>query len=152
MTRREFLLVSLAAAAVRRQSRSLKNFVWLRPSVTKAAADLQREFTAMRAAGVHGVIAEIYSGSQALFQSKRLAVRAPWLEMAIPIATAAGLEMHAWMWCMPCSIPEILQKHPDWYNVNAKGESAADKPAYVPYYKFLDPARPEVREFVRDTV
>jgi uncharacterized lipoprotein YddW (UPF0748 family) len=36
--------------------------------------------------------------------------------------------------------------------VNAKGESAADKPAYVDYYKFLDPARPEVREFVQGTV
>jgi uncharacterized lipoprotein YddW (UPF0748 family) len=36
--------------------------------------------------------------------------------------------------------------------VNAKGESAVDKPAYVPYYKFLDPGRPEVREFVQGTV
>jgi uncharacterized lipoprotein YddW (UPF0748 family) len=27
-----------------------------------------------------------------------------------------------------------------------------DKPAYVPYYKFLDPGRPEVREFVQGTV
>jgi uncharacterized lipoprotein YddW (UPF0748 family) len=49
-------------------------------------------------------------------------------------------------------VPEILQSHPDWYNVNAKGESAAAKPAYVDYYKFLDPARPEVREYIRDTV
>ncbi len=46
----------------------------------------------------------------------------------------------------------MIKEHPDWYNVNAKGESASDKPAYVDYYKFLDPARPEVREFVRDTV
>jgi len=53
---------------------------------------------------------------------------------------------------MPCLLPEVLKAHPDWYNVNAKGESAFDKPAYVNYYKFLDPARPEVREFVRDTV
>jgi carboxypeptidase C (cathepsin A) len=39
--------------------------------------------------------------------------------------------------------PDVIRDHPDWYNVNAKGESAVDKPAYVDYYKFLDPARPE---------
>ena len=33
-----------------------------------------------------------------------------------------------------------------------QGRVGGDKPAYVDYYKFLDPARPEVREFVRDTV
>jgi uncharacterized lipoprotein YddW (UPF0748 family) len=106
----------------------------------------------MRASGIHAVVPEVYNGSSALFASTRLPVRAPWLETFVPLATAAGLEVHAWMWCMPCLIPAVLQAHPDWYNVNAKGESAADKPAYVNYYKFLDPARPEVREFVRDTV
>ena len=65
---------------------------------------------------------------------------------------AADLEVHAWMWSMPCMVPEIMQNHPDWYNVNAKGESAVDKPAYVDYYKFLDPGRPEVREWVQKTV
>ena len=45
-----------------------------------------------------------------------------------------------------------MAKHADWYNVNAKGESAVDKPAYVDYYKFLDPGRPEVREWVQGTV
>jgi len=152
LSRREFLVASSLIAATLRAQAQLKNFVWLRPSVTKTPADWQRDFAVMRAAGIHGVIAEVYNGGQALFQSRRLPVRSPWLESAIPIATAAGLELHAWMWCMPCLIPEILQAHPDWYNVNAKGESAADKPAYVPYYKFMDPARPEVREFVRDTV
>jgi len=53
---------------------------------------------------------------------------------------------------MPCLLDDVIKQHPDWYNVNAKGESAVDKPAYVDYYKFLDPARTEVREFVRDTV
>ena len=134
------------------QSGRRKHFVWMRPSITKSTADWQREFAMMRAAGIHGIIPEIYNGRSALFQSKRLPMRAAWLETAIPFATAAGLEVHAWMWCMPCLIPDVIKAHPDWYNVNAKGESAVDKPAYVDYYKFLDPARIEVREFVRDTV
>ena len=106
----------------------------------------------MKSSGITGIIPEVYNGRQTLFRSTRLSVRAAWLESAIPLATAAGLEVHAWMWCMPCLVDDVIKQHPDWYNVNAKGESAVDKPAYVDYYKFLDPARPEVREFVRDTV
>ena len=124
----------------------------MRPSITRTADDWKREFDRLRASGIHGIIPEVYSGRQTLFRSARLPVRAPWLETAIPLATAAGLEVHAWMWCMPCLVDDVIKQHPDWYNVNAKGESAVDKPAYVDYYKFLDPARTEVREFVRGTV
>ena len=160
-SRRAFLQ-TVAAGAVALAHRDLwaqaprpgsrKNFLWLRPSLTKTPDDWRRDFDQWRAAGISGVMAEVYNGRQTLFTSTRLPVRSPWLEGAIPLAKAAGLELHAWMWCMPCLIDSVLTAHPDWYNVNAKGESAATKPAYVDYYKFLDPARPEVREFVRDTV
>ena len=159
LTKRDFLktlgaaaLTPLARASIGAQSRRHQHFVWMRPSLTRTSADWERDFTLMRASGIHGIIPEIYNGRQALFASTRLPVRAPWLESVIPIARNAGLEVHGWMWCMPCSIERVLKEHPDWYNVNARGESAWDKPAYVDYYKFLDPARPEVREFVRDTV
>lgn len=156
MTRRELLkaaaLSAVAFAAPQRTRVTPKNFVWMRPSVTKSLDDWKRDLDLMRASGIHGIIPEIYNGRQTLFRSTRLPVRAAWLESAIPVATAAGLEVHAWMWCMPCLQDDVIRQHPDWYNVNAKGESAVDKPAYVDYYKFLDPARPEVREFVRDTV
>ena len=129
-----------------------KHFVWMRPSPARSDDDWARTFDALKAAGFSGVVPEVYNGTNALWGSTRLPVRAPWLERAIPIAARSGLELHAWMWCMPCLIPAILRDHPDWYNVNAKGESAATKPAYVDYYKFLDPAHPDVRAFVRDTV
>jgi len=128
-----------------------KNFVWLRPDLTKSADTVKREFALMKASGIDAINPEIYNGRSALYGSHRFPVKAEWLETALPLAREAGLEVHAWMWTMPCLLPEILKAHPDWYNVNAKGESASDKPAYVSYYKFLDPARPEVREFVRDT-
>ena len=158
MTRRE-LLKSAATAAISltipRQIRSVpssKHFVWMRPSITRSADDWRRDFELLRAAGIHGIIPEVYNGRQTLFRSTRLPVRATWLNDTLPLARAAGLEVHAWMWCMPCLLDTVITQHPDWYNVNAKGESAVSKPAYVDYYKFLDPARPEVREFVRDTV
>lgn len=158
MTRRELLKTAATAAislTIPRQFRAgspSKNFVWMRPSITRSADDWRRDFDLLRAAGIHGIIPEVYNGRQTLFRSTRLPVRATWLNDTLPLARAAGLEVHAWMWCMPCLLDSVITQHPDWYNVNAKGESAVGKPAYVDYYKFLDPARPEVREFVRDTV
>jgi uncharacterized lipoprotein YddW (UPF0748 family) len=162
MTKREFLRAlaagPLAAAgwpnvASRRPSRGpLKNWVWMRPRLGRAADDWKRDFALMRSSGIHALNVEIYNGREAYYRSRRFPVRADFLETIVPFARTEGLEIHAWMWTLPCLLPEILRAHPDWYNVNAKGESAADKPAYVDYYKFLDPARPEVREFVQGTV
>src|SRR5262245_61753538 len=120
MTKREFLAVLGAAAlsplrvGLRPQTRRWKNFVWLRPSLTKTPDGWEREFNLMRASGIHGIIPEIYNGRQSLFRSQRLPVRAPWLEDVLPIAAAAGLEVHAWMWCMPCLIERVIKEHPDW--------------------------------------
>ena len=157
MRRRDFLKAGVAALAMGHGVRLLgqgrqKHFVWMRPSPAKSDDEWARTFDELEAAGFSGVVAEVYNGTNALWGSTRLPVRAPWLERAIPIAAKSGLELHAWMWCMPCLIPAIVRDHPDWYNVNAKGESAATKPAYVDYYRFLDPAHPDVRTFVRDTV
>ena len=159
MTRRELLKAAAAAALVPfspNQSQSprkpSRNYVWMRPSISRSADDWKRDFDMLRAAGIHGIVPEVYNGRTTLFRSTRLPVRGTWLNDTLPLARAAGLEVHAWMWCMPCLLPNVIAEHPDWYNVNAKGESAVSKPAYVDYYKFLDPARTEVREFVRDTV
>lgn len=129
-----------------------KDWVWIMVDTTKSPSDWKRSFALMRDSGIRAIIPEIYDGKHAYFASNRLPVGKDLLGTILPLAKAEGLEVHAWMWCMPCLIPEIMQKHRDWYNVNAKGESALDKPAYVDYYKFLDPGRPEVREWVQGTV
>jgi uncharacterized lipoprotein YddW (UPF0748 family) len=56
------------------------------------------------------------------------------------------------MWTMPCNIESVRSEHPEWYMVNRLGESAAEKPAYVDYYRFLCPSRPEVSRFLAQTV
>jgi uncharacterized lipoprotein YddW (UPF0748 family) len=129
-----------------------KNWVWITLNPDRSVDDWKRSFAVMRQSGIQAILPEIYDGRHAYFPSQRLPVKTDWLGKILPVAQAEGLEVHAWMWSMPCLIPEIMQKHPDWYNVNARGESAVDKPAYVDYYKFLDPGRPEVREWVQGTV
>ena len=130
----------------------LKNWSWVTANETRSTDDWKRLFHTMREAGIRAILPEIYDGRHAYFPSQRLPVKMDILTKVLPLAMAEGLEVHAWMWSMPCMIEEIMKKHADWYNVNAKGESAVDKPAYVPYYKFLDPGRPEVREWVQGTV
>lgn len=126
--------------------------MWLTTQPDLPRAQWQRDFAQMRASGVDGVIAEVYDGRNAFYASTRLPVKNERLEMLLPLARAAGLELHAWMWCMPCMVEDVMQKHPDWYNVNGLGQSALDKPAYVDYYRFLDPANPEVRSWLRGIV
>src|SRR5436305_11430185 len=164
MNRRTFLktmgvgLPALAVAgplhlrAMDSQQRSLKNWTWITINTNRSNDEWKRMFAVMRGSGVKAILPEIYDGRSAYFASQRLPVKIDLLGKILPLAAAEGLEVHAWMWSMPCMIEEIMKKHPDWYNVNAKGESAVDKPAYVPYYKFLEPGRPEVREWVQGTV
>lgn len=66
---------------------------------------------------------------------------------AICLAHARGLEIHHWRWTL-CRRGKLLQEHPEWYAVNRKGESTAEKPPYVPYYRFLCPTRDEVVEYL----
>jgi uncharacterized lipoprotein YddW (UPF0748 family) len=129
-----------------------KNWVWITLDPNRSIDDWKRDFATMRASNIHAILPEIYDGRHAYFPSQHLPVKTDLLGRILPLARAEDLEVHAWMWTMPCMVPEMMQKHPDWYNVNAKGESAVDKPAYVDYYKFLDPGRPEVREWVQATV
>ncbi len=152
--RRDFLAtIALPAALLPKPVRGTKNWTWITNGGARRPADEWRKrFALFRKSGVQAILPEVYDGRNAYFASTRLPVKADWLGALLPLARAEGLEVHAWMWCMPCMVPEIMRKHPDWYNVNAKGESAVDKPAYVDYYKFLDPGRPEVREWVQGTV
>ena len=73
---------------------------------------------------------------------------------AIPIAQKHGIEVYAWLWTMNLEHDRdrLVKEHPEWFSVNRKGESLADTKAYVDYYKFLCPALPEVREYIKNKV
>lgn len=73
---------------------------------------------------------------------------------AIPVAHKHGIEVYAWLWTMNLEHDRdrIMQEHPEWLSVNRNGKSLADTTAYVGYYKFLCPALPEVREFIKEKV
>ena len=124
----------------------------MRPSTKESDDYWKREFEKIRNLGIEAVLPQIYASNKALFNINGYETEQPLLERLIPLAHSAGLQLHAWMWTMPCNHPDILSNHPDWYVVNRKGESANTDPAYVDYYKFLCPRKEETRRFVQKRV
>jgi uncharacterized lipoprotein YddW (UPF0748 family) len=128
------------------------NWIWIRPSLDKSDDDWKKAFERIKKAGIDGILPEVYSSHETLFDHPNLPVKERWLERIIPLAHAAGLQVHAWMWTMPLNNPDLIKKHPDWFSVNRNGNPSNTHPAYVDYYKFMCPCNEEVAEFVAGNV
>ena len=127
-----FAVICMAAACShqKKEESKLPVYVWQSINSHCDMDTLQRDFHVWKSHGVTGVCIETGSLDQVREASAR--------------AHAEGLEYHAW-------IPSMLRKglpH-DWYAVNRLGQSSDQYPSYVPNYLFLDPANPEVQEFLK---
>lgn len=129
-----------------------KNWTWITTDLKSTDEEWKRAFARWREAGIDAILPEVFGSRAAFYASKHLPVTEEWLERILPIAKAEGLEFHAWTWMMPCNIQEVQEEHPEWFNVNLRGESSLEKPPYVGYYRFLCPSRPEVHDFLRRRV
>lgn len=129
-----------------------KNWAWVLPETGKPLSYWKTLFANAKTYGIDGIIFEAYDSRNAYYDASHLPVAEDILSKLIPICQSLELELHAWMHTMPCNVKKIVEEHPDWYAVNGKGESAVDKPAYVDYYKFLDPCNPEAQAFINSNV
>ena len=111
---------------------SERHWHWTRVGADESPDDLRRRFAAIRAAGAHALI---LGGADA---------------GACELASAEGLDVHAWWWVLCRGDDTLRRDHPDWYVVSRDGRSAGDDPPYVPYYRFLCPTRPQVRQYLAD--
>ncbi|GHV14289.1 hypothetical protein FACS1894179_02700 [Bacteroidia bacterium] len=66
------------------------------------------------------------------------------LKKVIPIAGKYNVDVYVWFWGI--NQLKLAEKHPEWLDYNAKGESMATHKAYVDHYKFMNPAIPEFRK------
>ena len=69
----------------------------------------------------------------------------------IEIAKRHGVKVYAWLWTLNPprqDRAQMLEEHPDWFDVNRNGESLVDHKAYVRSYKFVNPSLPEVKEWL----
>lgn len=111
-----------------------KNWVWIDPKPNDNPADLEVLYASYKAAGIHGIFFEADS------------------EKHYRIAKSKKLEAHRWMWIMNRGEKELLQAHPEWYAKSRNGDSCADKPPYVGYYRWLCPSREEVAAYLETQV
>ena len=107
-----------------------KNWFWINPRPRDDENDIEAFYKKCYEAGLHGV----------LFESDN--------EKHFRAAKKQGLEAHRWIWTTNRGEKTLLDNHPDWYAINRKGESCADKPPYVGYYRWLCPSRDEVQQYI----
>lgn len=61
-----------------------------------------------------------------------------------------GMKIHAWIFALnACNDADALA-HREWFEVNRIGQNSLDNPPYVKIYKWLSPAVPEARQWVKD--
>lgn len=123
---------SAEALTVTKRRKKLKNWVWTNPNQKDTDADLEARYTAYKSAGITGIFFEADS------------------ERHFRAAKAHGIETHRWIWTF--NRAELLTVHPEWYSKNRNGDSCADKPPYVNYYRWLCPSRDEVQQYLEQTV
>ncbi len=69
------------------------------------------------------------------------------LQKIIPPATKHNIEVHAWFWTMNRGDADA-----SWLSVNQLEKSLAEEKAYVNYYKFMCPALPGVKTFLKGKI
>ncbi len=112
----------------------IKHWVWVRPDKNDSEDVLKARYESYFKAGIRGIFFE--EDSEKHFRA----------------AKSEKLEAHRWMWTMNRGEKSLLEAHPEWYAINRKGESCADKPPYVDYYRWLCPSKTEVQTYLASDV
>ncbi len=141
--------------------------IWLdRATIIKAGneAELAKIFDKLARAGINTIFLETINASYPIYPSQVAPQQNPligdWdpLESAVKLAHSRGMELHAWVWVFaagnsrhnqiinvnPDYLGPVLAANPDWANYDNQGNIipvSQTKP-------FLDPANPQVREYL----
>ncbi|HLE31980.1 MAG TPA: family 10 glycosylhydrolase [Bacteroidota bacterium] len=145
-------LGQLTACRIFQRRPSSKNWAWVVPVKGNKVDYWKEKLETAKGCGIDALVVEVYNGRTAFYDTDRFPVEEDLLSILLPLCKSMGLELHTWLWTMPCNVESIVKTHPNWYAVNGKGELACEKPAYVDYYKFLCPSNEEAREFIRGNV
>jgi uncharacterized lipoprotein YddW (UPF0748 family) len=129
----------------------------------KSEADLAKLFDRFGVAGINTIFFETVNASYTIYPSRIAPEQNPltkgWdpLKAAVKLAHDRGMELHAWVWVFAAAnkrhntilnqpenyLGPVLTKHPDWANINNKGEIFDNSKK-----AFLDPANPEVQRYL----
>lgn len=148
------------------------DYLWVLRTSLMRAEDVPKVVERAKAMGVRGLLVQVIGRGDAWYRSDRLPVPEPLvgkerdpLGEILPLAHAAGLEVHAWInACLVWSAPKrpvspmhVLNTHPEWVARLADGRPMT---RLTPRQReraqvegvFLSPAHPGVRTWIADNV
>jgi len=72
--------------------------------------------------------------------------------LAASIAKQKNIFFQTWKMMLINNDKHILREHKDWFTINRNGESSAEFPPYVNYYRWLCPNHPQVLPYLKSIV
>jgi uncharacterized lipoprotein YddW (UPF0748 family) len=148
------------------------DYMWVLRNSLVHADDVPRIVERAKRMGVRGLLVQVIGRGDAWYRSDRLPAPEPLggsgrdpLGELLPIAHAAGLEVHAWVNCClvwsgprrPRDSRHVVNAHPEWVARMTNGRSMS---RLTPHQAerlhvegvFLSPAHPKVREWIADNI
>lgn len=138
------------------QKESFKVYAWLGTRAGESDEILEQYFQKASEAGIEGILFECHGGYPEILQdstSFRDSAAISLARRAAVFAKKYDVELHIWMWCTNRCELNLRQAHPEWYQVNALGQSLTDVKLYGrEHYRFLCPSHEGVTEYLKDRV
>ncbi|HWQ29574.1 MAG TPA: family 10 glycosylhydrolase, partial [Negativicutes bacterium] len=126
--------------------------VWLRPRDT-SIEQVKKRLDMLKELNINILYLEAYWGGYAIYPTGNGVLKQnpmfnglDILEVYLKEAHARGMEVHAWVENFLAG-PPVAESKPDWMAVSRKGETWYLENGATKYY-FMNPANPEVREFL----
>lgn len=149
-----FLLIGILVSSC--TSPKDKVWAWVSGRTTMTDQQMEHYFSKCRETGIDAIIMECHGGYPAILgdsTSFRDSAALTILRRAAVYAKKYDVELHAWMWTTNRTEKNLRKAHPDWYQVNAQGESCLDIKLYNrEHYRWLCPSHPEAVEYLKERV
>jgi len=162
------LLLAVPVAPAAAAAEPPVDYLWVLRNSLVRAEDVPRVVQRAKAMGVRGLLVQVVGRGDAWYRSDRLPAPEPLqgrgrdpLGEILPLAHAAGLEVHAWInCCLVWSAPtrprdprHVLNQHPEWIARLADGRpmtrlTTRQRERLRVEGVFLSPAHPSVRQWI----
>lgn len=134
--------------------------IWIRPKETNLE-QVQQHIAKLHALNINSIYLETWWNGFTIYPTSHpLAAQNPIyggfdvLDAYMKEADKAGIEVHAWvenfLVGVGSAVGPVKGLKPEWSMISRKGHDYQDVPLYNTQYYFLNPARPEVRDFISE--
>lgn len=151
-----FLLVFSFFASKKQDDNNKKVWAWMSGKTTMTPDKWDHYFSEASNAGIDAIILECHGGYPEVLgdsTSFRDSAAIFIIETALQFSQKYDIELHAWIWTTNRTEMSLRNAHPEWYQVNALGESCLDIKLYNrEHYRWLCPSRPTTIQYLKERV